>query len=127
MPGRRHSTPWRRYLARLAEYTPIEAKRGPDIPDSPLTLWSHNRVGLLIESPAWLAARRLGLWAEVWYQARRDADLLGKCPVCRVRGEVVDASDPSLMHGIMRHASDCPISATGFRRLRGETFKVARA
>ena len=128
MPGHRQSTPWRRYVVRLAKYIPIEAKRGPDIPDSPYTLWSHSRIGLFIESPEWLATRRLGLWSDIWYRARVDADLLGKCPVCRVRGEVTDASDPSRMRGVIPHVSDCPISDSGFRRLRGESFQtVARA
>jgi hypothetical protein len=69
---------WRNYLGRLAAYTPLPAER-IDTPDPRIILWAFAGRALIIEPPE--VAAPLGLWSLLWYAARRDANLLQRCPI----------------------------------------------
>jgi hypothetical protein len=114
----RREAEWRDYTARLAAYTPLPAERH-DPPGGGFVLWSFARRALLVEPPEFAAP--LGPWAALWYAARRDANLLGRCPICGAGASVTDMSTPQMV-GQMRHEARCPIGDTMARRLRGEPF-----
>jgi hypothetical protein len=114
----RRSAEWRDYVARLAAYTPLPAER-TDTPDPRIVLWAFAKRALIIEPPE--IAAPLGPWAALWYAARRDANLLLRCPICDASGLVTDMR-PARMVGRMEHEAACPVSDAVARRLRAEPF-----
>ena len=114
----RRSAEWRGYVAHLAAYTPLPADR-IDTPEPRIVLWAFAKRALVIEAPEIAAA--LGPWAALWYAARRDANLLQRCPICDAAGLVTDMRTPQMV-GRMEHEAACPVSDAVARRLRGEPF-----
>jgi hypothetical protein len=114
---------WRTITGRLATYTPIPAERA-DTPDPRVVLWSFGRRAVLTEAPA--VAASLGPWAATWYAARRDANLLQRCPICGAAGMVTDMRERPWC-GQMVHERRCPVGDHATRRLRITPYPGATA
>ena len=119
----RREAEWRAFTDRLAGYTPLPAERA-DMPDPRVVLWSFLGRALLVEAPE--AAASLGPWAGTWYAARRDANLLQRCPICDAAAMVTDMTERPWL-GQMVHDPRCPVSDGTTRRLRTTPYPGALA
>jgi hypothetical protein len=88
----------------LAYRSPFEG--APDLlfhhVDDELCLWTYQGIAVAMVPP--LAGWTAGL--RNWYAARRDANLMGLCPLC---GTEMPAFVTGTVHGEMRHENDCAI------------------
>lgn len=88
----------------LAYRSPFEG--APDLTflhiDDDLCLWSYQGIAVAMVPPLhkWTAGLRS------WYAARRDANLMGLCPLCDAEMPAVVAG---AVHGEMRHDDDCAV------------------
>jgi len=120
-PPELRSGEWRTFTDRLATYTPLPAERH-DLPGGGAIVWTFLGRMLLTEAPE--RAAPLGPWAETWYAARRDANLLQRCPICDAAAMVADLTS---RNGAMVHETRCPISDGTARRLRTTPYPGALA
>lgn len=100
----------RRQPFRGVDYrSPVDADPGfkaEPVPHGTAIAYSLNGVLVLMPppSPTWSAELRGR------YLARRDANLFGICPACGAKAPAVVAR-PVLQHGVMEHASACPVGS----------------
>ena len=68
------------------------------------SLWTYQGVGALMPSrPAVMAPH-----IQSWYAARRDANLMGVCPLCGAKMPPVRTA--TAQTGRMVHENDCPVT-----------------
>ena len=100
--------------ARLMEFTyqsPLSEAVGlrhQELP-SGMSLWSYQGIAVA------MAPFKTG-WPKpltAWYIARRDANLMGACPVCKARWPLVSKSG-GVQYGTMDHDADCILVDSAF-------------
>jgi len=85
--------------------------------DDGICIWSYQgiAVAMIPPLPVWTPGLRN------WYTARRDANLMGLCPLC---GTEMPAVVAGAVHGEMRHEDDCAVIEPEWWREYGRQFST---
>ena len=86
------------YQSPLSEAVGLRHRELP----SGMSLWSYG--GITVAMAGWKTGWPKPLAA--WYEARRDANLMGACPVCKARWPLVQARS-GVQYGEMIHDTGC--------------------